>query len=495
MTRSPAWQRAAIVVLLGLGVALRLRAYLANRSLWLDESYLVLNLLERDFAGLLRPLDNTQAAAPGFLLAQRLIIDVFGSSEYALRALPFVASIGALFVFWRWASTLLPPAGTMMAVAIFAISEPLLHYAVEVKQYGLDVAIAVVLWSTFTTLKPRLDADHLGAWALVALLGATAIWCSHPAVFVIGGVALHWLWQALRVAAWKSLVVRVCVSITWAASFGILYMISLRVVSASFRAVWRGAEAPLVPLSSGHVSKYVDLVSTLCILPLGARAVQLAMLSAIVGVIALWRRGYRQGGWFAGTLALVWIASSLGKYPVAMRLWLFLAPVMILVVALGVDEVWRRTRPTFPVLAPILACALLAYPALGAAQVALRPREKEEIRPLLQHMRDRYRDGDVFYVYRPTQWAARYYAARGLGFPGEVIIGTGGQGGRDHGERDVEELHGRGRVWVLFAHVLKAGGLDDEKLFLYLLDRVGVQRDARRETGASLYLYDLSRAP
>jgi hypothetical protein len=37
--------------------------------------------------------------------------------------------------------------------------------------------------------------------------------------------------------------------------------------------------------------------------------------------------------------------------------------------------------------------------------------------------------------------------------------------------------------------------VNDEKLLMHFLDRVGARLDARRTTGASLYLYDLSRAP
>ncbi len=45
-----------------LGVALRLAQYLANRSLWLDESYIALNIVQRSFSQLLQPLDFNQAA-------------------------------------------------------------------------------------------------------------------------------------------------------------------------------------------------------------------------------------------------------------------------------------------------------------------------------------------------------------------------------------------------------------------------------------------------
>src|SRR5215831_14544932 len=102
-------ERVVITLLLVVGVVLRLRQYAADRSLWLDEAYLALGIIGPNFAGSVGPLPNGQVAPPGFVLGQRLIVERFGPSEYALRALPVVAAIVALFLFWRLARALLPP--------------------------------------------------------------------------------------------------------------------------------------------------------------------------------------------------------------------------------------------------------------------------------------------------------------------------------------------------------------------------------------------------
>ena len=47
--------RMVLLGVLGLGLAARLAQYIFNRSLWMDEAYLALNILERDLAGLLQP--------------------------------------------------------------------------------------------------------------------------------------------------------------------------------------------------------------------------------------------------------------------------------------------------------------------------------------------------------------------------------------------------------------------------------------------------------
>jgi hypothetical protein len=167
---------------------------------------------------------------------------------------------------------------------------------------------------------------------------------------------------------------------------------------------------------------------------------------------------------------------------------------MILLTAAGLDEVWRRTRHALPVLAPALGILVVAYPALSAARGAVGPQGREEVRPLMEHVRQQYRDGDVLYIYRASEAAARYYAARGLAFPGEVILGAGARGDPYDDDLNVSRFTDRGRIWFLFSHVRRRHGQDEETLLVRSLDRVGVRLTELKSEGASLYLYDLSRA-
>ena len=47
-------------IIILIGVALRLGLYLANNSLWLDESFIALNIVNKSFPELLKPLDYKQ---------------------------------------------------------------------------------------------------------------------------------------------------------------------------------------------------------------------------------------------------------------------------------------------------------------------------------------------------------------------------------------------------------------------------------------------------
>src|ERR687888_419926 len=62
--------------ILATGTLLRLTQYLFNRSLWLDEALLTLNVLRRPWTGLIKPLDYNQGAPVGFLFLEKLSTQV-----------------------------------------------------------------------------------------------------------------------------------------------------------------------------------------------------------------------------------------------------------------------------------------------------------------------------------------------------------------------------------------------------------------------------------
>ena len=86
-----------VMVLLTLGLILRLRQYLFNRSLWLDEAYLAISFMGRDLSELLlQPLANNQAAPLGFLLLVKAVTSVLGTHDWTLRLMPLLSGVLSL---------------------------------------------------------------------------------------------------------------------------------------------------------------------------------------------------------------------------------------------------------------------------------------------------------------------------------------------------------------------------------------------------------------
>jgi len=491
--RSERLARTLVWALLVVGVVLRLRAYVFGRSLWLDEAMLGLNITARPFGRLLEPMEFNQAAPIGFLFVQRAAVNLFGGSEYSLRFFPLFCGIASLFLFWKVAESVLAPRTSVIALGLFALADRLVYYSAEAKQYSADVAICVLVWWVVTRVEGPGGAPHPRRWWVPAVVGAVAIWLSYPVVFILGGVGLCWAWLQVRNRHFGELWVSAATGVIWAGSFAAAYALSLRAVSQNARLAefWSEAAAPLFPRSFEAFMWWIKAVGRIAALPLGREVEELVALGAILGGAVLFRGRIE---WLLrivipGTLALV--ASGLHKYPLADRLWLFMIPGLLILVAAGSDAFWARTGSAWPFLGMVFGLLLLGHPTLYAAYHLVRPQQVEETRPLLQYLAQERRAGDVLYLYYGSGPAARYYAERGVIKLDRVVLGVFARDDLGRYLRSFETLRGTGRVWMLFSHVNVERGLNEEELGVLALDAIGKRLLVRRAPGAALYLYDM----
>ena len=117
--------------------------------------------------------------------------------------------------------------------------------------------------------------------------------------------------------------------------------------------------------------------------------------------------------------------------------------------------------------------------------------EREEIKPVLNYLKQHFQDGDGLYLYHSSWKAFKYYAKR-YGLEGvELQRGVSGRSNWQNYVNDLKSLRGNERIWILFSHVHKRSGIDEERFFLHVLDGMGRQVDSFSRKGASVYLYDL----
>ncbi|HVG19460.1 MAG TPA: hypothetical protein VNI02_10425 [Blastocatellia bacterium] len=563
---------------LAFGVLLRAAQFLFNPALYVDEGALALNIISRSFAGLAQPLDSNQAAPIGFLALEKIALLAFGDGEYSLRLFPFLFSAAAMFLFYQMARRCLSSWAVPIALTFFAVSGHVIYYAAQIKQYSSDVSITILI----TLMGLDLASKELTARraALLATAGASVVWFSHPSVFVLAGVGTTLAMAAMRSKDWARFWKLAGCAAVWVASFAAFYIVSLRNLSGNqtLENSWerKGTFMPLPPHSLSDIEWFFGAFFKMFSNPLGLPFPVAAGLVFAVGCAALLKNKTRLLMLVSPVLFTL-LASGVHKYPFGRRLLLFLIPLLLIVIAAGVEYLIdkRRRYATTAGLAIInlaafellsgdtlslsrkrllffmafslvmilaavaayvadkrgrfaaltgafVAALLLFQPVAGATNHMLRPRSRQDVRPIMAYVRDNRQPGDVIYVYHHQRESFQYYAPKyGLG-ESDYVLGIDARDETkrraDWGEyqRDIDQLRGNARVWVLFSHVRKIQNIREDEFILRYLNSIGARlgefipregpsaldadgpdqadNDETPTAPASAYLYDLSKA-
>src|SRR3984957_1182794 len=470
------------------GVVFRLVGYFAHRSLWFDEAALAVNIVERPLAGLFMPLDFHQGAPVGFLVAQKIVVFILGPGESALRFLPLACGVLTVLLAVRVAPLYVSPAAVPLAIALVAMNPALIYYSSEAKQYSCDALVALLLlWTFIGLLRSDLRASHVAAFALI---GAVAVWFSHPSIFFLASAASIFLFFA------RSDSVKIgrlaLVFAAWASSFAILYFVSLRHLTSD-RALldfWN-QYFPLRPLTNIHaLSRLFDMFLVSFRDPAGLAIIPGAGFF-LVGCAALFKRNQVLVWTLSGSFVGVFLAALLHRYPLGGRLLLFATPVVLLLVAEGVAAVSAKLpSPKFALLAA--SCLVLVHPVLYSAR-DIRTKRGDDIRSVIDYVLAHSAVSERWYVYFQAEPQMRYYSDI-RGFRANWALGSDCAIDSRCYARDIDSLAGASRTWIILSHVLIRGNTDDRAVVLEQLDRKGRRLDEFRRRGAWAYLYDLNAA-
>jgi hypothetical protein len=343
-----------------LGVWLRVLEFAEGRDLYMDEASLLRNLTRLAVFDFHTMLTEEQLAAPGFLVVERLLVRLPLNHVLAARFFPLVCGVCSVLLMRLVACRFLSRPAVPIAVGLFALSDWLLYYSAELKQYSTDVALTLVALLLAARLEtaPRsernppsepVDARALrGKLLALAVFGTAGVWFSHPLAFVLAGVGTYVVaWAAIR-RDWKSARQALMMSLVWAASFAACFTVSHSILSRGpFIWIWWDfAFLPLPPRSAVELVRVfwhivnvfnspADVLTPLGIVPSGFLALGLFL----TGAVALGRN------WPGGLYLLVspvlfaLVASGLRQYPFHGRLLLFLVPTVHLLVAEGAASV------------------------------------------------------------------------------------------------------------------------------------------------------------
>jgi hypothetical protein len=358
-----------------LGCLARLVRYLLCQPLWGDEAFLCASFLDRDYAGLMQPLEYGQVAPLLFLWVQLALVQLLGFSEYTLRLFPLLCGLASVMLFRHTASRVLQGTALVFAVAIFSVAYPGIRYACEAKPYGCDLLVSLGLISLVIEWF-RQPGRTFWLWTLAAV-APLAVGFSYPAVFTYGGVSLAVAIGLFQNRSVRGLLPWIAMNFAVLGGFLALYAVSAGNQSArdleGMRQCWGEAFPPLM--------QPLELVSWLAVThgsemmayPVGGArgASTLTLVWCLCGVALVWR----EKRWWLLALCLAplglnFIAAALERYPYGarVRFMIYMGPMICLISGLGAAVLLRlvmRRRGTAR-MALVATVALFISVAVGS---------------------------------------------------------------------------------------------------------------------------------
>ncbi|WP_422924056.1 glycosyltransferase family 39 protein [Singulisphaera sp. PoT] len=497
-----AWIWVAVVAAV-IGVLLRGRALFANRSLWLDEAMVSLNICGRSFAGLMRPLDYDQGAPIGFLWVEKLSVLALGPNELALRLFPFLASLATIALVYRFCRAHFEREGAAIGVAVIAVMPSLISYAGEAKQYAVDVAAGLLVMTLIAdSLREGINARRA---AVLAVVGAICVWISHPVVFILAGAGATLILKEGFHRRFGPALLGAGAAAVWLVSFAGHYLLSLKDLQTNsyLNDFWEAGFLALPPRSIKDLRQY--MVIGLGIFEAPFHNTQLEEnLSERMSVItaAIWLCGVgillrRKERGLAMLLVMPLVVAALAavahKYPLRFRLALFTVGPVLLAGIAGLSYLIRSDDRTGRILGRVLTLCCLLLPAAQAGQFLLDRPKPYGAKTVLEEVAREWQPGDLLLVDGGSEPPFRWYQTYGR-IPGldRVTPTPTPEGLADPATlvAALPRLKGQARVWMLIsAHLADRSGREAQLLRL-TLDQWGERLASVNAPGYYAYLYD-----
>jgi hypothetical protein len=471
---------AAILV----GLALRFREYVFNRSLWLDEASVTNDIMRNGFHGLLKPLNFQQAAPVGWLWLEKLTVEVFGTSEASLRLWPFISSLALVFLTPIVARRLMSPRATAAATFLVAVSPQLIYYASEVKPYGSDALTALLIVLLLTTQQIWDSTLKAG---LTGLALAFLSWYSYPALFIAAAGLLVVL--AIRSRDRRPALPLILCGLILATSDVVEYVVNLRQLSNnSFLAsYWQTAGG--FPPAHDTWGRFMGWLGRQPVHVLGnpghLKYTQIAVVLGLIGILVVARRPpSRRPLLIVLSLPLAGIAvAAFSKYPLAIRVALWFIPVVLLLLAGVID---LRGRYAVAMVVPL---AIVTMSSVVAGLDAFpTPLQNNDARGSYAFVAAHFQPADRVLIDSwalPTwtYYAPLYHLAQDLG--GIFQINPPTETGSCPASSAPLSKLGGDRVWIIFNHHGSNEPPDSAQLYLAYFEQYGHLTDSRQGYGGA----------
>ena len=336
------FEKALVFLIIIAGFIISLAQFLYNRSLWLDECSLALNIINKGALDLFKPLHSNQVAPILFLQIENVFSNLIPNSEYGLRLLPLLSFWTSIVLFYNILRILFKNYYVViLGLSLFVFNSTLIYYSSELKQYMTDILVITSIY--FFMLKHYEKAQH--KYYILGFMGIIGIFLSNvsPIILFTSGVYLVFKTDLNNKYELKFLA---GLFIIWLLTFLFYYLnfISEHPSKELMVSYW-AAEQAFLPTNPFSIEFYEFLQkNTLMILfklfKLGYIGGVLIGILILIGLLYTFYK--KQTGIFIIVVLPIivhLILSSLKMYPFHLRLTIYLVPTIIIIILVGFNEI------------------------------------------------------------------------------------------------------------------------------------------------------------
>ena len=185
----------------------------------------------------------------GFMFAERSIVGLLGATRAVGRLIPQLCGLAALALFLPLAQKVASrQGGALIGLSLLVLSDDLIFYSSELKQYSLDVLVAMVLSLGTLQSLARPESRRIAWWMAFAAIAAP--WVSFPSVFIVAACGLSLVLDSFLSHRMRDAAFWCAIGAVWAGSFVAAYNASLGVLSpnTSMYVFWDFAFLPVWPM-------------------------------------------------------------------------------------------------------------------------------------------------------------------------------------------------------------------------------------------------------
>lgn len=332
-------------IILFLGILLRFIVYYQNRSLIIDEANLARNIVEKNGLEFFQSLDYQQYCPPVFLIFSKWSTVLFGVNEFSLKMLPLLGGGVLLFCFWTLLKVLVKEQPVhWYLLLVLSFSTLALRYSTELKQYSLDAMLTLAL--IYLSIRFKEVQWNLKNTLIWLVLGSLMIWTSMPSIFVLAAIGFAFLYQSW-VRDRNIPFGLVIAGVVWLANFGVYFLTVLYQDSTSdlLQDYHQNFFFEFLPRSVEDLSRSYYLIIGLMTSVTDRTAIGLLFCTLFlsVGIYQLIKNSKFEALLLLLPILFALIASNMKLYSLISRLSLFLIPILLLLMGIGLSFVWEKT--------------------------------------------------------------------------------------------------------------------------------------------------------